>query len=175
MKSSSLGNVPDFQRGFNIHGDLDGTGLKIVIAVAKFNLFVTRKLLDGAFETLIRHGLKEDNITVVWVPGAFEIPLAALAMAETGNFDAVVCLAAVIRGETSHFDYVAGESARGIASSSLDTGVPITFGILTTDTEQQALDRSGGKHGNKGEDVALVAIEMVNLLVGINDSMNEDI
>ena len=104
MKSSSLGNVPDFQRGFNIHGDLDGTGLKIGIAVAKFNLFVTRKLLDGAFETLIRQGLKEDNITVVLVHGAFEIPLAALAMAETGNFDAVVCLGAVIRGETSHFD-----------------------------------------------------------------------
>ena len=170
MKSSSLGNVPDFQRGFNIHGDLDGTGLKIGIAVAKFNLFVTRKLLDGAFETLIRQGLKEDNITVVWVPGAFEIPLAAVTMAEKGNFDAVICLGAVIRGETSHFDYVAGESARGIASASLDTGVPITFGILTTDTEQQALDRSGGQYGNKGEDVALVAIEMVNLLVGINES-----
>ena len=170
MKSSYLGNTPDFHRGLNIHGDLDGAGLKIGIVVAKFNLFVTRKLLDGAFDTLIQHGLTENDITVVWVPGAFEIPLAAVTMAETGHFDAVICLGAVIRGETSHFDYVAGESARGIASASLDTGVPITFGILTTDTEQQALDRSGGQYGNKGEDVALVAIEMVNLLVGINDS-----
>jgi 6,7-dimethyl-8-ribityllumazine synthase len=165
-------DIPDFDRGLNIQGDLDGTGLKIGIVVAKFNLFITSKLLRAAFETLIQHGITEEDVVISWVPGAFEIPLAASAMAETGSFDAIVCLGAVIKGETAHFHYVAGEAARGIATASIDTGVPITFGVLTTDSEDQAMDRSGGRFGNKGSDVALAAIEMVNLLEEINNLGN---
>ena len=138
--------------------------MRVGIVVARFNELVSQRLLDGAVDALVRHGADEENITVAWVPGSFEIPIAARAMAEQGGVDAVVCLGVVIRGETAHFDYVAGEAARGVAAVHAATGVPAGFGVLTVDTLEQALDRAGGKHGNKGADAALAAVEMVNLL-----------
>ena len=122
------------------------------------------QLVAGATECLLRHGIAEDDVDVAWVPGAFELPLAARRLAETDRYDAVVCLGAVIRGETAHFDYVAGQAAAGILRVSLDTGVPVIFGVLTTETFQQAMDRAGGKHGNKGWDAAMAAMEMAGLL-----------
>ena len=154
------GDVP----GTHLRGSLDGSGLKIAIVVSKFNRFVTDRLVVGACEALLSHGLVQEGITVSWVPGAFEVPLVAQEMARTRRWDAIVCLGAVIRGETAHFDFVAGEAARGIASVARETGVPVSFGILTTDTEEQALERAGGRWGNKGHDASLAAIEMVNLL-----------
>jgi len=145
-------------------GKLDATGMRIGIVAGRFNEIVTRRLLDGAVEALVRLGATEDDITVVWVPGSFEIPVAARELAEHGAVDAVVCVGAVIRGETAHFDLVAGEAARGVASIHPTTGVPAGFGILTTDSLEQALDRAGGKHGNKGADAAMAAVEMVSLL-----------
>lgn len=138
--------------------------MRIGIVVARFNELVSQPLLDGAVDALVRHGADEEHITVAWVPGSFEIPIAARTMAEQGDIDALVCLGAVIRGDTAHFDYVAGEAARGIAAVHATTGVPAGFGVLTVDTLEQALDRAGGKHGNKGSDAALAAVEMVNLL-----------
>ncbi|HEX6539558.1 MAG TPA: 6,7-dimethyl-8-ribityllumazine synthase [Candidatus Dormibacteraeota bacterium] len=149
----------------NVHkGGLDASGLRAGIVVARFNELVSQRLLDGAVDTLLRHGASDEHVTVVWVPGSFEIPIAARTLAEQGGVDAVVCLGAVIRGETAHFDYVAGEAARGVAAVHAATGVPATFGVLTVDTLEQALDRAGGKHGNKGADAAVAAIEMVSLL-----------
>ena len=145
-------------------GKLDASGLRVGIVVARFNELVSQRLLEGAVDTLVRHGGDDEHITVVWVPGSFEIPIAARTLAEQGEVDAVICLGAVIRGETAHFDYVAGEAARGIAAVHATTGVPSGFGVLTVDSLEQALDRAGGKHGNKGADAALAAIEMVNLL-----------
>ena len=156
--------------GIHLKGNLDGHGLRIAVVASRFNRFVTSKLVEGAWEALLSHGLKEQDITVAWVPGAFEVPLVAQEMARTRKWDAVVCLGAVIRGETAHFDYVAGEAARGIASASRETGVPVSFGILTTDTEEQALERAGGKGGNKGHDASLAAIEMANLLRLLRDT-----
>ena len=156
--------------GIHLKGSLDGHGLRIAVVASRFNRFVTSRLVEGACEALISHGLKEQDITVAWVPGAFEVPLVAREMAQTRKWDAVVCLGAVIRGETAHFDYVAGEAARGIASASRETGVPVSFGILTTDTEEQALERAGGKWGNKGQDASLAAIEMANLLRLLRDT-----
>jgi len=139
-------------------------GRRFAIAAARFNGIVTSKLVEGATAAFRRHGVDEDDIEIAWTPGAFELPLVAKRLAESGQFDAVVCLGAVIRGETAHFEYVAGESARGVQRVTLDTGVPCIFGVLTTETLEQALDRSGGKHGNKGWEAATAAIEMAALL-----------
>lgn len=145
-------------------GDLSGTGLRLGIVVARFNSFISQQLLGGANDALRRHGVTEDAVDVVWVPGSFEIPLVARRLACSGRYDAVVCLGAVIRGATAHFDYVAGQTAAGIAAVARETGVPTTFGILTTDTIEQAVERAGTKAGNKGYDAAVSAIEMANLL-----------
>ena len=146
-----------------IQGELQAKGLKFAIIVSRFNDFITGKLLDGAVDALIRHGAKEEDVDVVKVPGAFEIPLAAKKVAEKGTYNAVICLGTVIRGATPHFDYVAAEVSKGVAAASLDTGVPIAFGVLTTDTIEQAVERAGTKSGNKGFDAAVTAIEMAQL------------
>ena len=145
-------------------GTLVGAGLKFGLVVSRFNEFITGKLLEGAEDALTRHGVKSADIDVVWTPGAFEIPLVAKKMAETGKYDALICLGAIIRGSTPHFDYVASEVSKGVASVSLDSGVPISFGVLTTDTIEQAVERAGTKAGNKGFESAVTAIETVNLL-----------
>ena len=147
-----------------IEGKLVQENLKIAIVASRFNEFIVSKLIGGAQDCLARHGVQEENITLVWVPGAFEIPVIAKKLAASGNYDAVICLGAVIRGATSHYDYVCAEVSKGIASVSLETGVPVMFGILTTDTIEQAIERAGTKAGNKGYDCALGAIEMVNLM-----------
>ncbi len=144
-------------------GALIGQGLRFALVVARFNEFITNRLLAGAQDALRRHGVAEEDVDVVWVPGSFEIPLAAKRLAESGRYDAVICLGAVIRGATPHFDYVAGEVAKGVATAALSTGVPVLFGVLTTDTIEQAIERAGTKAGNKGFDAAVSAIEMANL------------
>ncbi|MBT9138123.1 MAG: 6,7-dimethyl-8-ribityllumazine synthase [Syntrophomonadaceae bacterium] len=144
-------------------GQLVVTGKKFGIVGARFNELITEKLIDGAIDTLMRHGAKEKEIEVVWAPGSFEIPYVAQKMVKSGRDDAVICLGAVIRGATPHFEYIASEVAKGIANISLDTGVPTIFGIITADNLEQALERAGVKSGNKGRDAALSAIEMVNL------------
>lgn len=146
-----------------LEGHLNGAGQRFGIVVSRFNEFVTCRLLDGALDGLIRHGVRDEDITVAWVPGAFEIPLLAKKMARKGEYDAIICLGTVIRGATPHFDYVAAEVSKGAAAVALDTGVPIAFGVLTTETIEQAIERAGAKVGNKGYDAALSAIEMVNL------------
>lgn len=146
-----------------LEGALDGAGLRVCIVVARWNEFVTRKLLEGAESQLGERGVQKDDITVAWVPGAFEVPTAAKWAASSGNFDAVICLGAVIRGETAHFEYVAGGAAEGIAAVSRETGVPVIFGVLTVDNVEQAMSRTGGKDGHKGEESAQAAIEMANL------------
>jgi 6,7-dimethyl-8-ribityllumazine synthase len=145
-------------------GSVEARGRRFAIAVSRFNEVITRPLLDGALAAFRRHGVSEEDIEVAWTPGAFELPLVAGRLADSEQFDAVVCLGAVIRGETAHFDYVAAESASGIQRVGLDTGVPCIFGVLTTDTLEQALDRAGGKHGNKGWEAATAAMEMAGLL-----------
>ncbi len=145
-------------------GKLVSKEIKIGIVVARFNEFITSKLLGGAIDGLVRHDVKDDNIEVAWVPGAFEIPLAAKKMAKSGRYDAVICLGAVIRGSTSHYDYVCNEVSKGIASVSLESEIPVMFGVITTENIEQAIERAGTKAGNKGYDCALGAIEMVNLL-----------
>ncbi len=145
-------------------GNLVAPDLTIAIVLSRFNSLIGDRLLEGALDTLRRHGVSEDGITLARVPGAFEIPLAASMLAKSGKYDAVICLGAVIRGATAHFDYVAGPMASGLASISVETGVPVLFGVLTTDTIEQALERAGTKAGNKGADVAAAAIEMANLL-----------
>jgi 6,7-dimethyl-8-ribityllumazine synthase len=145
-------------------GKLIAEGLKFGIVIGRFNEFISGKLLSGAIDGLVRHGTEESDIEVSWVPGAFEIPLAAQKMAGLKKFDALICLGAVIRGSTPHFDYVANEMSKGIAKVSLDAGVPVAFGVLTTDTIEQAIERAGTKAGNKGYDAAVTAIEMANLL-----------
>ena len=147
-----------------IEGKVVAKGIKVGIVAARFNEFIVSKLIGGAVDGLVRHDVNEDDITLAWVPGAFEIPLAAKRMAASGKYDAIICLGTVIRGETSHYDYVCAEVSKGIASVSLETGVPVMFGILTTDTIEQAITRAGTKAGNKGYDCALGAIEMVNLI-----------
>lgn len=144
-------------------GHLVGTGLKIGIVVGRFNEFITSKLLGGALDALKRHGVEEDNVEVAWVPGAFEISLVTKKMAESKKYDAVITLGTVIRGSTPHFDFVCNEVAKGVASIGLQTGVPTIFGVLTTDTIEQAIERAGTKAGNKGWDAATSAIEMANL------------
>ena len=145
-------------------GKLIGRDLKIAIVVSRFNEFITSKLLSGALDTLKRHEVADENISVAWVPGAFEIPLIAKKLASTKNFDAVICLGAVIRGATTHYDYVCNEVSKGIAQVSLQTEIPTIFGIVTTENIQQAVERAGTKAGNKGSDAAVSAIEMANLL-----------
>ncbi len=145
-------------------GRLRGDGLRVALVCARFNDLITERLLSGARDGLVRHGVDEASITEVWVPGAFELPLVSMQLAASGEYDAVVCLGAVIRGATAHFDYVAGQSAAGCARASLDTGVPVIFGVLTTETIEQAIERSGTKAGNKGFDSAVAAIEMADLL-----------
>ena len=146
-----------------IEGRLDAKGLKIGILVSRFNSFISDRLVDGAVDALLRHGADQDNLVVVRVPGAFEIPPAARKMAASGHYDALICLGAVIRGATPHFDYVSAEVSKGIAAVSMEAGIPVTFGVLTTDTLEQAIERAGSKAGNKGFDAAMAAIEMVNL------------
>lgn len=138
-------------------------GMKVGIIGARFNEIIVNKLVGGAVDGLVRHGVEEENITIAWVPGAFEIPLAAQKMAQSGNYDAVICCGAVIRGDTSHYDLVCNEAAKGIAQVQLATGIPVMFGIITTENIEQAIARAGSKAGNKGYDCALSAIEMVNL------------
>lgn len=145
-------------------GQLDASSLRMAIVVSRFNEAITRPLLEGARDCLRRHGADEHNMAVAWVPGAFEIPLAAQRLARSGQFDAVICLGAVIRGATPHFEYVCSQAASGVARVGLDSGMPVIFGILTTDTIDQAVERSGVKAGNKGFDAAMAAIEMANLL-----------
>jgi 6,7-dimethyl-8-ribityllumazine synthase len=147
-----------------IRGTTQARGRRFAVAASRFNELVVRALVDGAIASLRRHGIAEDDLDVVWVPGAFELPLVARSLAESGAYDAVVCLGAVIRGETPHFDLVAGQAAEGIRRAGEDTGVPVVFGVLTTDTLQQAMDRAGGAHGNKGWDAAVAAIEMASVL-----------
>ncbi|MEB1808730.1 MAG: 6,7-dimethyl-8-ribityllumazine synthase [Bacillaceae bacterium] len=144
-------------------GNLVGSGLKVGIVVGRFNEFITSKLLGGAEDALKRHGVSEEDVDIAWVPGAFEIPLAAKKMAETNNYDAVITLGTVIRGATPHFDFVCNEAAKGVSSLSLQTGIPVIFGVLTTDTIEQAIERAGTKAGNKGWEAAAAAIEMANL------------
>lgn len=146
-----------------IEGTYQGEGVKIAIVAARFNEFITQKLVGGAEDTLLRHGVAADDITLAWVPGAFEIPVVAQKMAASGKYDAVICLGAVIRGATSHYDYVCAETSKGIAQASMETGVPVLFGVLTTDTIEQAIERAGTKSGNKGSDCAMSALEMVSL------------
>ena len=147
-----------------------GAGVKVAIVLSRFNELIGKNLLDGALDALRRHGVTEEDITIVRVPGAFEIPLAAQELAQTKRWDAIVCLGAVIRGQTSHYDFVAGQMAAGIAQVSLTTGVPVGFGVLTTETVEQAADRAGAKAGNKGTDVVLAVLEMVDLLKKIRSA-----
>ena len=149
-------------------GNLVSKDIRVGIVAARFNEFITSKLISGAMDGLVRHNVNEDNIHIAWVPGAFEIPLIASKMAKSGNYDAVICLGAVIRGATSHYDYVCNEVSKGIAAISLETGVPVMFGVVTTDNIEKAIERAGTKAGNKGYDCALGAIEMVNLLRSID-------
>ena len=144
-------------------GELQAKGLKFAIIVSRFNDFIGSKLLDGAVDALVRHGASDQNIDIIKVPGAYEIPLTAKKVASNKKHDAIICLGAIIRGATPHFDYVAAEASKGIAQASLDSGIPIAFGVLTTDTIEQAVERAGTKSGNKGWDCAMVAIEMAQL------------
>ncbi len=152
----------------HIEGHLSAEGLRVALVVSRFNSFVTERLLEGALDVLRRHGAAEEGLFVIRVPGAFEIPLAAKRAASGGKYDAVVCLGAVIRGSTPHFDYIAAEVTKGVAAVSLDADCPIAFGVLTTDTLEQAIERAGSKAGNKGAEAAMSAVEMVNLLRGMD-------
>lgn len=146
-----------------ISGQLSSTGKKFAVVVSRFNEFITNKLVSGSVDMLLRHGAKEDDITTVWVPGAFEISTVAKKLADSSKYDAVICLGCVIRGSTPHFDYVSAEVSKGIATVGLSSKIPVIFGVLTTDTIEQAIERAGTKAGNKGSDAALTAIEMVSL------------
>lgn len=147
-----------------LEGQLTARGLKFAIVVSRFNSLVTQRLLDGALDALKRHEADENAITIAWTPGSFEIPLVAQKFAKSGKYDAVICLGCIIRGDTPHFEYVASETAKGIAQVMLDTGVPVVFGVVTADNLEQALERAGAKAGNRGFDAAMTAMEMVNLL-----------
>ncbi|HYA12671.1 MAG TPA: 6,7-dimethyl-8-ribityllumazine synthase [Thermodesulfovibrionales bacterium] len=147
-----------------IEGELQAKGLKFGIVVSRFNDFITNKLLDGALDVLLRHGAKEEDIDIIKVPGSFEIPMVARRLALKGTYNALICLGTIIRGATPHFEYIAAEVSKGIASASMETGLPIAFGIITSDTIEQAIERAGTKSGNKGWDAAVTAIEMAQLL-----------
>ena len=150
-----------------LEGNVIGNGMKIGIVAARFNEFIVSKLVGGAEDALVRHGVNTDDVDLAWVPGAYEIPVVAQKMAQSGKYDAVLCLGAVIKGSTSHYDYVCAEVSKGVAAVGLNTGVPTLFGVLTTDNIEQAIERAGTKAGNKGYDVACSAIEMVNLMKNI--------
>ena len=150
-----------------IEGKLSAKGVRFGLVVSRFNDFINKRLMEGALDALNRHGAEDKNISIIKVPGSFEIPLMAKKLADSGNYDAVICLGAVIRGATPHFEYISAEVTKGIAQVALDTGVPISFGILTTDNIEQAIERAGTKSGNKGWDAAISAIEMVNVLKAI--------
>ena len=147
-----------------IEGNITAEGLRFAIVASRFNEFITGKLLEGALDMLRRHGAAEETVDVAWVPGAFEIPLAAKKLAASGKYDAVICVGAVIRGATSHYDYVCSEVSKGVAQAGLSTGVPVIFGVVTTENIEQAVERAGTKAGNKGADGAMAAMEMANLL-----------
>ncbi|MBU0549183.1 MAG: 6,7-dimethyl-8-ribityllumazine synthase [Candidatus Omnitrophica bacterium] len=147
-----------------IEGNMIAKGKRFGIIASRFNDFITRDLISGCLDTLLRHGAEESDISLTWVPGAFEIPLLALKLAKSKSVDAIICLGTVIRGSTPHFEYIASEAAKGIAKVSLDSGLPVIFGVITADTTEQAIERAGIKEGNKGRDAALNAIEMTNLL-----------
>jgi 6,7-dimethyl-8-ribityllumazine synthase len=150
--------------GKTIEGNMIAKGKKFAIIASRFNEFMTKELIAGCTDTLVRHGTDEKDVMITWVPGAFEIPLVAQKLAKSKDFDAVICLGTVIRGATPHFDYIAAEVAKGVSKVSLDTGVPVVFGVITADTIEQAVERAGTKDGNKGRDAAVTAIEMANLL-----------
>ena len=165
MKEPSSGaRIESKGVGLELNASVNGHGLRIAIIAAKFNLNITSKLVDGAIQALSDNGIASSDISIVWVPGSFEIPLTALEVAKTGKCDAIVCLGAVIKGETAHFEYVSAEASNGITHASMMTSVPMAFGVLTTYTVDQAMARAGGEHGNKGYDAALVAIESANIL-----------
>jgi 6,7-dimethyl-8-ribityllumazine synthase len=151
-------------------GMLKGEGLRVAVVISRFNEFISSKLLGGARDCLTRHGVVDGDIDVAWVPGAMELPLVAQRMGRSKKYDAVICLGAVIRGSTPHFDYVAAQAAKGVAEVQLDTGVPVIFGVLTTETIEQAIERAGTKSGNRGWDAALSALEMANLLRGLEET-----
>jgi 6,7-dimethyl-8-ribityllumazine synthase len=157
-----------------ITGSLNAAGHRFAIVVGRFNAFISEHLLSGALDTLIRSGVNEGQVKVVWVPGSFEIPLACKKLAESNQFDAVIALGAVIRGATTHYDLVCSEMAKGISRASLDTGIPVAFGVITTDSIEQAIERSGTKAGNKGSEAAMAAIEMVNVLKTIALTRSRD-
>ena len=148
-------------------GVLDGKSKRIGIVVSRFNELITRKLLEGAYDCLVRHGVKEADITTAWVPGSFEIPPVAKKLADNGKLDAVICLGTIIRGETPHFDYIAGQSSKGIGQIALESNIPVIYGVLTCDSVDQAMDRAGAKSGNRGWQAALTALEMANLYTGL--------
>lgn len=150
--------------GRTFEGNLSGNGLTIAVVVARFNEFINRRLLEGTQDALSRHGVSPDDVDVVWVPGSLELPLAAHRLAQSRRYDAIICLGTIIRGETAHFEYVAGGASSGIMRTALDTGVPTIFGVLTADTVDQAIDRAGAKAGNRGYQAAVTAIEMANLM-----------
>ncbi len=150
-----------------LEGNVIGNGIKVGIVAARFNEFIVGRLIGGAEDALVRHGVDTDDVDLAWVPGAFEIPVVAQKMASSGKYDAVICLGAVIKGSTSHYDYVCAEVSKGIAAVGLNTGIPVMFGVLTTDNIEQAIERAGTKAGNKGYDAACSAIEMVNLMKNI--------
>lgn len=146
-----------------IKGSMIASGKKFGIVVSRFNEFISSKLMEGAVDTLVKHGVKEEDVSVIWVPGSFETPMLAQKMARSGKYDAIICLGAIIRGETPHFDFIASEAAKGVAKVAMDSDVPCVFGIITTDNLEQALDRAGIKSGNKGRDAAMTAIELCDL------------
>ena len=152
----------------HFEGSLLGEGLKFGLVVSRFNEFITKKLLDGAQDALLRHGVDQGDIEVAWAPGSFEMPLIAQKLAQTKRYNAVICLGAVVRGGTPHFEYIAAEVSKGIAKVSLETGLPVIYGVITTDTLEQAIERAGTKMGNKGFDAAVTAIEMANLVKNID-------
>ena len=154
--------------GKNFEGKLLGEGLKFGLVISRFNEFISKKLLEGAQDALLRHGVKEDDIDIAWTPGSFEIPLVAQKLAQTKKYDAVICLAAVIRGGTPHFQYIASEVTKGIAKVGLEAGLPVIYGVITADTLEQAVERAGTKAGNKGFDAAVSAIEMANLVKSVS-------
>ncbi|CAM3714722.1 6,7-dimethyl-8-ribityllumazine synthase [Alkalicoccus chagannorensis] len=146
-----------------LEGNMSGDNLKLAVVVGRFNDFITSRLLDGALDTCRRHGTKEEDVDTVWVPGSYEIPFAAKKLADSGRYDAVITLGTVIRGSTPHFDYVCGEAAKGVSQAAMGSGVPVIFGVITTNTIEQAIERAGTKAGNKGSEAAAAAIEMANL------------
>lgn len=157
-----------------VEGQLTVQGQRFALVCGRFNGFVTSKLADGAVDALLRHGCRDEDITVVWVPGAFEIPPAAKKAAGSGRFDAVVCLGCVIRGQTPHFEYIASEVTKGVAQVGMDSGIPVTFGVITADTLEQAIERAGAKAGNKGADAAVGAIELCNLYQALDKAHPKD-